>query len=202
MSILIDRSWETLRELRIGLSKSYASELPRMTVGPEYDKLKSSDLSYYVEGGVLGLLMSQIYDCCKVSRPSKLTDSDSVDIPKNLELVKDKEQDVESNVLDPSLILPFAGLSVSDGMDTLLAASIKLPESPDMEEASPFATESFPTNLQASVDVAIPPAPELRPTLFGAVPTEEPQKQQHSSDLVQDSTASKGPGKRSPYCSS
>ena len=195
MSILIDRSWETLRELRIGLSKTYASELPRVAVGSESDKLESSDLSYYIDGGVLGLLMGQIYDCRKVSRLDKLPDLGSVDIPKDSKLVKNKEQDAVGNALEPSLTLPFAGLSVNDSMDTLLAASIKLPESPDMEEASPFTTGSFPMSLQASVDVAIPPAPELRPTLFGTEPTEEPQKQQPSTELVHDLTASKGSGK-------
>lgn len=185
MSILIGRSWETLRELRIGLSKIYASQLPRMTVGSDSNDPKSFDMSYYIHGGVLGLLMGHIYDCRKVSESSKLQGSASVDTPKQSKLVDSKEQNGENDVVDPSLVLPFAGLSVSDGMDTLLAASIRLPDSPNLEEASPLATESSPIASPVPLDIAISPAPELRPTPLSTVPIEEPQKQRYPSDLVE-----------------
>ena len=185
MSILIGRSWETLRELRIGLSKVCASQLPRMIVGSDSNNANSSDLSYYIDGGVLGLLMGQIYDCRKVSESSKLPESTSMDDHEDSKLVKNKEHNGEDKLVDPSLVLPLAGLSVSDGMDTLLAASIRLPESPNVEEASPLAKESSPIASPVPVDIAIPPAPELRPPPFGIVPIEEPQKQRNSSGLVE-----------------
>ena len=65
MSILIGRSRETLRELRMGLSKHCASSLPNITVASEADDAQCPDMRYYIDGGVFGLIMGQIYDCRK-----------------------------------------------------------------------------------------------------------------------------------------
>ncbi|SLM39943.1 hypothetical protein LPUS_10611 [Lasallia pustulata] len=76
MSVLIDRSRDRLRELRIGIAasvekKGWPSILAVQSVQPTQTHPDSHDagMEFIAAGGVLGLVMSKIYDCRDHKQP-------------------------------------------------------------------------------------------------------------------------------------
>ena len=73
MSVLIERSAERLRELRVGAaSLNSAGRWPSFTHANSPESLQSdSSMDYLTSGGMLGMIMSKLYDCrVQSQRPS------------------------------------------------------------------------------------------------------------------------------------
>ena len=104
---------------------------------PERSNLAHPEMDYLAEGGVLGLIMSKIYDC----RPRN-SKSDSKGIGSNLESASTTAlSGTVAQGLAQYPTLPLSTLTLED--DLTMPASIRLPESPE-EVEYPDATDSFP----------------------------------------------------------
>lgn len=171
MSVLVRRSREYLRELRIGISKSCAVAIAQKPVSSEPSKSQCQALGCYKTGGVLGLVMNEIYDCRRTNKAS----STVMEAPVGTTVAGEELQKTGKSTLDPSLIPPISTLSVIDAFDDM-AASVKLPESPDGED--PASTEAdFAPAATSPMYTSVSSTPNLLPSLFGSTVYGEPQKQ-------------------------
>ena len=98
LSVLIERSLDRLRELRIGTAsashaKTWTSIDQNAASAPNGS---SSDGGYLATGGTLGMVMSRLYDCRARLKPSARRTQDLLDPPKHAdaELVADNAGDV------------------------------------------------------------------------------------------------------------
>ena len=117
MSVLIERSVCSLRELRIGISNSYGSD---PVTRPQDPKMR-----YVAHGGFLGLIMSKIYDCRPSSRPEVQEGTNSLMTAAASAIGRGPPK---------TSALPLAAQTMDE--DSWLAgpASIRLPDSPDEAE--------------------------------------------------------------------
>ena len=115
MSILMKRSIDTLRELRVGVSSSYLVSFDNLA--PSH--LNCPEMQYLSEGGVLGLIMSKLYDCraCSSRFVSQGQSSDS------------KGSDTASQQMPQRL--PVLGREDSLPVEP---TTVKLPDSPEVEK--------------------------------------------------------------------
>lgn len=171
ISALVRQSRECLRELRIGISKPCAVAIAQKPVSSESSKSQCQALGCYKTGGVLGLVMHEIYDCRRTNKAS----STVMEAPVGTTVAGEELQKTENSTLDPSLILPFSTLSVIDTFDDM-AASVRLPESPDAED--PASTEvDFAPAVISPMYRPVSSTPNLLPSLFGSTVFGEPQRQ-------------------------
>jgi len=181
ISVLVHHSRESLREFRIGISKSCAIAIAQKSISSEPSKSRCQAIGCYRTGGVLGLVMNEIYDCRKTNKAS----STVIQAPVGTTVAAEDLQKSENSTSNPSLTLPFSSLSVIDAVDDM-AASVRLPESPGGDD--PASTEADFTQAdftqadftQADTSPAYIPVlstPNLLPSLFGSIVYGEPQKE-------------------------
>ena len=172
MSVLIPRSVNSLRELRIGLSSSYRAKIPS-NVQENYE---DPNMHYLQDGGLLGLVMSKIYDCrTPRSRPDF---SESTRNPAT----------AAAGVIDhgssqPSL-LPLSTLPIDEDPPLVVPAAMKLPDSPDDGDYA----EATSSSHTANADLQFQEGPRFMESQF--TPPLHFGPQALSSELVTD------PGKR------
>ena len=121
MSVLIERSVRSLRELRVGISNSYSTS---PSIRPQRHD-KDPDIQYLAHGGFLGLIMSKLYDCRPNSKPEDQEGTGGV-------------ANAAANVIDQgppqTTVLPLSALYIGEEPRLAGPASIKLPDSPDEVE--------------------------------------------------------------------
>lgn len=171
ISMLIHQSCESLREFRIGISKSCATAIAQKPANSEPSKTQDQALDCYKTGGVLGLVMNEIYDCRRMNK----TSSAVMETPVGATVAVEEIQKTDKSTLNPSLNEQFSTLSVTDTFDDM-AASVKLPESPD--GGDPTSTEPYMAQAATSpMHAPLSSTPNLLPSLFGSTIYGEPQKQ-------------------------
>jgi len=171
ISVLVQHSRESLREFRVGISKSCAIAIAQKPVNSGPSDSQCQALGCYKDGGVLGLVMNEIYDCRKTNKGS----STVIEAPVGTTVAGGELLKTENTTSNPSLALPFSTLSVNDIFDDM-AASVRLPESPEGED--PASTEADFTQAATSpVCTLVSSTPNLLPSLFGSTVYGEPQKQ-------------------------
>ena len=123
LSILLERSLDRLRELRLGLSASVCS-IAKETVGwpsnvaadRQGHQSGDSSLDYLSAGGPMGMIMSKIYDCRVRSQPlSNIVRENQID---NMSSVNSATKPYATNE-DPG-VTPFA-VSASSSLQALQA---------------------------------------------------------------------------------
>lgn len=170
LSVLVRRSYESIRELRLGISKSCAVAITQKPAISELSDSQCRALGCYNDGGILGLVLNEIYDCRKIKKASTTmieTSVGTVDAGENL-------QKTEYKTSSSSLTLPFATLSVLGTSDNK-TASVGLLESPEEELSTSIEADSFQV-ATSSAKVPTLPTPHLLPSLSGATMVGEPQK--------------------------
>ena len=172
MSVLMQRSFNSLRELRIGISGSYRT-------GPSTNVQHSNEdpnMQYLADGGLLGLIMSKIYDCrTPLLRPDfQESISNSVITAAGT---------VDQGLPQPP-ILPLSPLSVDEETRLVVPASINLLDSPgDVHNAETVSNSPTPTSELSPrgstvlADTYIAPTPCFAPHALGLGPIADPQKQ-------------------------
>lgn len=154
LSILIERSIDRLRELRIGtasvpMAKTWSTLDQNPTATPNNIDPK---VSYLTSGGILGLIMSGFYDCRGRAYPLSPIVKESQSAVKHV-----GAHEVVSTVVD-SEVAPEA----QD--DTVLNHPVDLQESPDRLKAMSSANDQIPGR-----DVSAPiPTPCSLPSAIGA----------------------------------
>ena len=177
ISVLICNSRDSLRELRIGLSKYFASAIAQLTATSDTPELHRRAVGCYNDGGVLGLVMKDIYDCRKpIKAPATVTE-----VPTEARALLEEAQAAASMKLNSLLTLPFSTISVSDSISNV-AASVPLPDSPEEGDADRLEDETIQTGSLVG-NVPAPTLPVLPPSLFSSAPIGDPLK--HSQRALQ-----------------
>ena len=169
MSVLLQRSLNSLRELRVGISGSYSTAFSHI----QNSSLQHPEMQYLSEGGVLGLLMSKLYDC----RPQPLKQEPQGD-------TRDPSSSHSTTPVPATVAerLPLSALSIEEDPRLIMPASIKLPDSPIDEEYADTVARSLKGTHHASptpsdvVVHTVAPALCLVPDVPGSGPLEDPQK--------------------------
>ena len=159
LSILVERSAETLRTLRIGAATIWH---PRSWATPDTETPSTStpvvsSMSYLTSGGMLGMVMSKLYDCRKQTRP-----------------IVDLSQEEGNPTKHPDEPEP-EGIAVP-----IVPANIALPLSPPMSADSDRNTLEVdhtvvsPTDLSHHDDIPLPPLNVPLETFNNQTLTSEP----------------------------
>ena len=119
MSVLIQRSVNRLRELRIGLSSSYCAKIPTNV----QENFEDPNMHYLQDGGLLGLVMSKIYDCRTPRSRPDFSESTS-----NPATAADGAVDHGSS---QPLLVPLSTFPREEDLPQVVPAAIELPDSPD-----------------------------------------------------------------------
>ena len=124
MSLLIQRSCRSLRELRIGMSKSYStsSTMPRNTD----HSVNQENMDFFIDGGAIGLIMSKLHDCRSQRLKTRWQDSFSASESPASAILTSHDSTVHH-----SPYLPQPGLSISDNPCLAIPASMNLQKSPE-----------------------------------------------------------------------
>ena len=175
MSILVQRSLSSLRELRVGMSSSYYTDSRNRA---------TSGMSYVCHGGILGLIMSKI-----------LKEPDirgTINSPKANSATAASGTAVQG--LSQGSALPLM-ISASGEDPLIVPASIKLPDSPEDRGYKDTAASS--TTLETDRNARAPNilshvacAPHLTPNAPESKPLADPQKRSLSDELPQPHNAS------------
>ena len=170
ISVLICNSRDSLRELRIGLSKYFASAVAQLTAASDTPKLHHRAVGCYNDGGVLGLVMKDIHDCRKPTKaPTTVTEA-----PTEAKALVEEAQAAASMKLNSLLTPPFSTMSVLDATSNV-AASVALPGLPEEGDVDRLEAETI---HKASLvgDVPPPTLPVLPPSLFSSASIGDPLK--------------------------
>ena len=170
MSILVHRSRDSLRELRIGLSKAWAPVVTQADASSEPLSRQCRETGCFNDGGVLGLIMNQIYDCRRTIKSVKtITEGLVSDVTSRLEQLQSS-----TSTTVPPLIEHLSTLSMLDEVDGL-AASTRLPDSPNEEESTSPGVSDAEVALPP-MDMSVLDTPSLKPSLFSLAMSKDPQK--------------------------
>lgn len=176
LSTLIHRSHDTVRELRIGLSKHYSSITADNTVSMNQADIPDRAIGCYLDGGVLGLIMSEIFDCRK-AMSAVSTIAEAAVQPRTIQQgVNSPDASAASSTLAPQLSTMF----ITDQFDEM-AASVRLPDSPNGDNVTPTADTALESSPPSAI-VPVPPMPVLVPSLFMRSPMADPQKHSQPTD--------------------
>ncbi|MCJ1248512.1 hypothetical protein MMC30_005730 [Trapelia coarctata] len=147
LSVLIERSLDRLRELRIGTASAWHAKnwtsLDQNTLGASNGP--ASDGGYLASGGTLGMVMSKLYDCRVRLKPSIRNLQDVLDPLKHAdaELVAD-------NAADVTLLSPQNG--PPNGVSYGFSENIPMPQ----ESRENVATDYHILHTGASHDLTLP----------------------------------------------
>ena len=176
MSVLIQRSVRSLRELRVGISSSYNASLSSSTQRHALDP----KIEYIAHGGFLGLIMSKIYDCRPTLRP---------EVQESTSSLMTEAASVIDQGPPKNSVLPLSALTIEEEPRLAGPASIRLPDSPDeaeyMEATSGFgvaATNIPPEGPPKSVGSHIASSLSLAPNGPNLKPIEKSEEQLFPSE--------------------
>lgn len=148
LSVLIERSLDRLRELRIGIASAWLaknwSSIDQNAAGAATGF--QNDGGYLALGGTLGMVMSRIYDCRVRPKPTARTLPDGLDPPKHAdaELVADGATDI-------------APLSPPDGLSNGLSYQF-LENSPIPHQSTEnVASDHHPVHTLNSLETTLSP---------------------------------------------
>lgn len=177
MSILVQRSLSSMRELRVGMSSSYSTD--------SRNRVPSSEMSYPGDGGVLGLIMNKIHDCRE-----QLMEPDiggTINSPKTTSATAASDAAVQGS--SQGSALPLIAASGEDPR-LIVPASIKLPDSPDSPEgrecrdtvasSNTLETDRISRAPNSMLSHHVARAPHLTPDAPESGPLADPQKRSKS----------------------
>lgn len=181
MSILMKRSIDTLRELRVGVSSSYQTTFDNL----EPSHLNRPEMQYLLEGGVLGLIMSKLYDC-RARSSRAVSQARSSDPKASLAIAA-------SNTASQELPQhPTLHLSPSAAVDELLSvepATVKLPDSPEVEKHAVASGDAFEPGSNgdsqqpsSKLILRAVTASHSTPDILGSESLADPQKRPESGE--------------------
>ena len=172
MSILVQRSLSSLRELRVGMSSSYYTD--------SRNRVPTSGTSYACHGGILGLIMSKI-----------LIEPDirgTINSPKTTSATAASGTAVQGSSQGSALPLILSASGIDPRL--IIPASIKLPDSPEDRGYNDTAASS--TTLETDRNSRAPNsilshhvacAPHLTPDAPESKPLADPQKRSMSDEI-------------------
>ena len=189
MSVLVQRSLSSMRELRVGMSSSYSTGFKNLQTPSAH----CSEMDYLTDGGILGLIMSKIYDCREQSVEPDL--GGTVNSPKTSSATA--ASDTAAQGISQGSALPLIALALGEDPRLIVPASIKLPDSPEDQEYKDTVASS--ASLKSDKDSRAPNsmlphqvarAPDITfgapDFTFGApdpAPLEDPQKRSKPDEL-------------------
>lgn len=181
MSILMKRSIDTLRELRVGVSSSYLVSFDNL--GPSHSNCPETQ--HLSEGGVLGLIMSKLYDC-RACSPRFVPQGRSSDSKASLAIAA---SDKASQELPQHPTLLSSLLSAGEDSLPVEPATVKLPDSPEVEKRADSPADAFEpgpdggAHQPSSNSVLLAaPASHSTPAILGSTPLADPQKRPESGE--------------------
>ena len=171
MSVLIERSVRSLRELRVGISSSYSTSPSTSTQRhPEDPKIL-----YIEHGGFLGLIMSKIYDCRPSLRPEAQESTSNLTVEAASVIYQGPPK---------NSVLPLSALVIEEEPRLAGPASVRLPDSPDEAEyaktTSGFGvagTKIAPQGSSKTVGSHIISSSSFTPGALNLKPVEESKEQ-------------------------
>ena len=201
ISVLVQRSLSSMRELRVGISSSYSTGF-RNVESPLFQHC--SEYDYLTHGGILGLIMSKIHDCRKHRIEPDL--DGTINSPKTNSATAASGPAAQG--ISQSSALPLMTLASGEDPHLIIPASMKLPDSPEDQEykdtvassatletdRNSRAPNSMLSHQVARVPYLAPDAPDLEPLA-------DPQKRSKSDELPTSYNANYSKSVKSPKLS-
>ena len=198
ISVLVQRSLGSMRELRLGISSSYSTRHKNVQIPFK----RCSEYVYLGDGGILGLIMSKIYDCREQRIKPDL--GGTINSPKTNSANAASGPAAQGRPQSSALTL----MTLDSGEDPhlIVPASMKLPDSPGDQEykdtvassatletdRNPRAPNSMLSHqVEARAPYLTPDAPDLEPLA-------DPQKRSKSDELPTSHNANYSKSVKSP----
>ena len=197
ISVLVQRSLSSMRELRVGMSSSYSTGFKNLQTPCRH----CSEMDYLAHGGVLGLIMSKVHDCRKQRIEPDL--GGTINIPKTSSATAASGTGAQG--ISQGSVLPLMTLASGEDPRLVQPASIKLPDSPEDQEfkdtIASSATLETDRNSRASdstLSHQAARAPYLTPDAPDPGPLADPQKRSKSVEFFTSQNANHSNSVKSP----
>ena len=197
ISVLVQKSLSSLRELRVGMSSSYSTGIKNL----QAPSTSCSEMDYLAHGGILGLIMSKIHDCRK--QRIELDLGGSINSPKTSSATA--ASDTAAQGISHGSALPLTTFTFGEDPHLIVPASIKLPDSPEDQEykdtVAGSATLQTDKNSRAPNSILphqVARAPYLTPDALDLAPLADPKKRSQKDELPTSFNANRSNSVKNP----